>query len=110
MRIAPLALILTLGAAPAFAGDYGSDRGHDGWVGQQGARVEEHQAQDAGEAANRNAWHARRDAAVGDYEGAEHAQRRAQAAAKDARRHGEAARHGRDSYGYGRNTEHDNRH
>lgn len=109
MRIAPLALVLALSTAPAFAQSYGHEHVRGGWDKQQNAHAERHNARDAAEAANRNAWHAQRDAAVGDYHGAEHAQRRAQAAAEDAWRHREAARHGQGGYGYGRGGTHDDR-
>ena len=110
MRVASLALVLALSAAPAFAQSYDHEHNRGRWTRQQDAHSERHNARDAAEAANRYARHARRDAAVGDYHGAEHAQRRAQAAAEDAWRHREAARHGQGGFGYGRGDRHDNRH
>lgn len=107
MRIAPLALILAFGAAPAFAQGHGPGHGRGGWGGRWDAHTEGHRARDAEEATGWYARHARRDAAGGDHHGAEHAWRRAQAAARDAWLHREAARHGR---GYGDGAAHDDRH
>ena len=91
-----LAVALATVAMPAAAQRYEPDHGPGGR-----AHVEEYRAQDAASEARDHFRHARRDAAAGDYHGAEHAQRRAYRAADDAARHGEAARHGRaDAYGY----------
>lgn len=110
MRTAPLAFVLALAAAPAFAQDHGSGHGHGGWGGRRDVHVEGHRARDAEEAADHYARRARRDAAVGDHHGAEHAWQRAQAAARDAWRHRDAARHGYGGRGYGDGATHDDRH
>lgn len=83
-----LGLFLGLIATPAMAHDPETRRAE-----HQQAREEYHQAEHAAQDAARHEWHARHDAAVGDYEGAAEAHRRAHEAADDASQHYHDAQH-----------------
>lgn len=102
MRTIPLALAALLATVPAFAQSYEPHRSSDGGqFSNPAARAGEHQAGHAAQNAGRNAEHARRDAAVGDYQGAADADRRARAEVRDAQDHAHDARHERGRNGGG---------
>ncbi len=91
IRLASLSvLVLALGtlASPAVAND-----SEQALYERQRAYEQHHLGDHAAQDAARHEWHARRDAAMGDYEGAREAHQRAHEAADDARRHYGRSRH-----------------
>jgi hypothetical protein len=107
MRIVSFAIISMVVAAPAYAQPYDQHRGFEGPQRDRAAQVDDHQARHLARDADQDQHHANRDAAVGDYHGAEHAEQRARAEAQGARGYAHDAQHERgERYGNGHSDSH----
>jgi hypothetical protein len=96
-----LASALAMGALPATAQQY-----YQGYQSRQWSHADEHRAHEAFHEAERQAEHARRDAAVGDYHGAAHARERAHEAYDESVRHGGYQQRSYDTQFYGQDGGH----
>lgn len=111
LQLALLAGTLVLGTLPAVGQPPYQHDTPSGWSRGDEHRAEhaardEHRAEHAAREAHRERDHAGRDAAVGDYHGADHALSRAQQAEIEARRHGGYSGRGSDQ-GYTGHSRHD---
>lgn len=94
MRIFSFAIVSMVVVAPAFAQPYDhhhgfEDRQPNGWA----AHADEQQSRRLARQAAQDSRHADRDAAVGDYHGAAHAEQRARAEEHGARSQAHDAQH-----------------